>query len=191
MKPSTDRYIAIAVQVVYAGTVAHRVPIIARASITDYRGEILLDTLVRPTQPVIDHRTAETGLDAHHLSDAPLFGEVQNRVASLMNGKILVGHSLWNVLSVLGLSYPALQTRDVALFTPFRQSLRCKSLPSLPFLVSHLMGRTIRTHYEHPLEEARAALDIFRSCEDTWEGIIKSGSWPCTLPPSTFVHCFT
>lgn len=33
------------------------------------------------------------------------------------------------------------------------------------------------------LENARAALDLYRSVQHPWENAINSGSWPCILPP--------
>jgi len=36
----------------------------SRVSIVDKRGNTLLDTLVRPTAPIVNFRTASTGLDA-------------------------------------------------------------------------------------------------------------------------------
>lgn len=75
-------------------------------------------------------------------------------------------------------------------------------------LVNEFMGRNIglhgetpvRTYYRdqrapsltrHQIEEARASLDLFRSCEQIWEGIVKSGAWPCALPPAANGNCFT
>lgn len=40
------------------------------------------------------------------------------------------------------------------------------------------------------LENARAALDIYRSDSEAWERSISQGNWPCALPPSTFSRCY-
>lgn len=40
------------------------------------------------------------------------------------------------------------------------------------------------------LENARAALDIYRSDSAAWERSISQGNWPCALPPSTFSRCY-
>lgn len=40
------------------------------------------------------------------------------------------------------------------------------------------------------LENARAALDIYRSDSEAWERSIGQGNWPCALPPSTFSRCY-
>lgn len=69
---------------------------------------------------VSDYRTATTGIESSHLlsrefkcavsffllftrpvtsADTPAFTQVQQHVADLIKGKVLVGHSLWNDLS--------------------------------------------------------------------------------------------
>ncbi|TDL28805.1 hypothetical protein BD410DRAFT_781349 [Rickenella mellea] len=163
---------------------------IARISVCDYRGNLIVDTFVRPTQAVVDYRSAVTGLQPHHLWTAPLFADVQKKVATVFRGRILVGHSLWQHLSLIGIRHPALDTRDLSLFLPFRRSLCGYSVVPLRQLVYHLMRRKIGFGYEHPLEEARAALDLFRSYEEHWEDIIRAGGWPCSLPPSAFIEWF-
>ncbi|EPQ60966.1 nucleotide-binding protein [Gloeophyllum trabeum ATCC 11539] len=165
--------------------------LLSRLSITDYRGNVVLDTYVRPIRAVTDYRTAETGLYPEHLSSGRPFDEIQRDVANIIRDRILVGYCLWDFLSVMGTSHPAIDTRDVALFLPFRQTLRAKKMVPLSTLVDRLMRRNIGTGLEDPLENARAALDLFRSCEDVWEDMIRSGSWPCSLPPSTYARYFT
>ncbi|KAI0824078.1 hypothetical protein BC628DRAFT_439964 [Trametes gibbosa] len=166
---------------------------VARVTLTDYRGTVLLDSYVRPTQPVCDYRTAETGLQPHHLAEAPVFIDVQRQVASIIKDKILVGYALWEFLSVINLSHPAINTRDTALFMSFRRTLNQKPNVVIPLqtLVKHFMGRDIGQNGDIPVERARAALDLFRSCEQTWEGIISTGAWPCALPPVEYRNFFT
>ncbi|KAI0932515.1 hypothetical protein AcW2_001121 [Taiwanofungus camphoratus] len=189
---SSGKYVAVAAQVVYYGIIS-RLPMVARVTMSDYRGAVILDTFVRPTQPISDYRTAETGLQPVILASAPTFIDVQRQVAALIKDKILIGYSLWHFLSVMGLSHPAIDTRDVALFMAFRRSLRSRANVILPLvtLVNRFMGRNIGLHGELPLEHARAALDLFRSSEQIWENIIASGSWPCALPPAAYSNCFT
>ena len=40
------------------------------------------------------------------------------------------------------------------------------------------------------LENARAALDLYRSVQHPWENAIDSGSWPCMLPPVGYAEYF-
>ncbi|KAF8971517.1 hypothetical protein BDZ97DRAFT_2033184 [Flammula alnicola] len=167
------------------------IPMVARVSLIDYRGHIMLDTYVRPTHPVEDYRTSETGLRYLHLCEAPFFVDVQQKVAALIRNKILVGHRIWNFLSVLGLSHSALHTRDLALFRPLRKRLKSHSVVELSTLVRIFMGRNLGFEHEDSLEFSRAAMDLFRSCEEVFEGIIAAGQWPCDLPPSRFAEHFS
>lgn len=52
---------------------------------------------------------------------------------------------------MLGLSHPALDTRDLALFRPLRKRLKSRCLVSLPTLVRIFMGREVGLDYENPV----------------------------------------
>jgi hypothetical protein len=71
---------------------------------------------VHPTAPVTDYRTTHHGLDERHLAapEARNFIDVRANVADLLTGRVLVGHCLWESLTLLNLTHIALQTRDVA-----------------------------------------------------------------------------
>ena len=51
-------------------------------------------------------------------------------------------------LQVLGLSHPALNTRDLALFRPLRKRLQSRSVIDLSILVHIFLGRKIGLGYE-------------------------------------------
>ncbi|KAG7099131.1 hypothetical protein E1B28_001003 [Marasmius oreades] len=166
---------------------------LARIAVVDYRGQVVLDTYVAPTMKVSEYRTVTTGIEPSHLSSkhALPFNSVQQHVASIIKGNILVGHSLWNDLSVLGIPHPAVDTRDIALYQPFRNALRSPNhIIGLPTLSWQLMRRRCQDSEQNPLENARAALDLYRSDAKEWEGAIAKGNWPCALPPSTFSRCY-
>ncbi|KAJ3868402.1 hypothetical protein EV359DRAFT_32338, partial [Lentinula novae-zelandiae] len=160
-------------------------------SVVDYRGSILIDTFVRPTHYVQSMRFLETNIQLTDVANAPPFDEVRNRVASLIQNKIIVGHSIWMFLSIMGLSHPALETRDLALFRPFRRKLYSSKIADLPTLVHVYMGRKIGFGVEDSLETARACVDLFRSCEVQFENVVYAGAWPCDLPPTSYSQYFT
>jgi RNA exonuclease 4 len=56
-------------------------------------------------------------------------------------------------LKFLGLSHPAIDTRDIASFVPFRKSLGYKPSQMVPLrtLVNKFMGRDLGRGYEHPV----------------------------------------
>ncbi|THH09464.1 hypothetical protein EW145_g1982 [Phellinidium pouzarii] len=161
---------------------------VARVSLIDYRGNTILDTYVHPTMPVTDYRTSTTGIEAKHLnSDSAMqFNAVQSLVAEYIKGKILVGHSLWQDLSVLGIPHPAVATRDVALYMPFRNALQSPNQAvGLQTLVWHLMRRRIQYGKLDSVENARAALDLYRSDATSWESSVSSAKW--AVHPPTFL----
>ncbi|KAJ7580719.1 hypothetical protein C8J56DRAFT_794671 [Mycena floridula] len=180
---------------------------LARVAIVDYQGQTVLDTYVVPTVQVTDYRTATTGIQPSHLSgkrlspnfadmlgpgNAVQFSVVQEHVAKLLKGNILVGHSLWTDLSVLGIAHPAVNTRDVGLYHPFRNALRSPNhVVGLQTLAWQLMRRRCQQHESNPLENARAALDLYRTSEQDWETAISHGTWPCALPPSSYSRCYS
>ncbi|KAJ7589248.1 ribonuclease H-like domain-containing protein [Mycena floridula] len=170
------------------------ISMLARVAIVDYQGQTVLDTYVVPTLKVTDYRTATTGIQPSHLTggNAVQFSVVQEHVANLLKGNILVGHSLWNDLSVLGIAHPAVNTRDVGLYQPFRNALRSpRQVVGLQTLAWQLMQRRCQQQESNPLENARAALDLYRTQQQDWETAIAHGTWPCALPPSSYSRCYT
>ncbi|KAJ7589247.1 ribonuclease H-like domain-containing protein [Mycena floridula] len=169
------------------------ISMLARVAIVDYQGQTVLDTYVVPTLKVTDYRTATTGIQPSHLTggNAVQFSVVQEHVANLLKGNILVGHSLWNDLSVLGIAHPAVNTRDVGLYQPFRNALRSpRQVVGLQTLAWQLMQRRCQQQESNPLENARAALDLYRTQQQNWETAIAHGTWPCALPPSSYSRCY-
>lgn len=73
---------------------------LARVSVVNYHGHILLDTFVAPRERVTDWRTWISGVRERDLVGAPGFAEVQGKVAGMLEGRVLVGHALDNDLGV-------------------------------------------------------------------------------------------
>ncbi|KAG9000250.1 hypothetical protein FRB93_012790 [Tulasnella sp. JGI-2019a] len=169
------------------------IPMLARVSLIDKRGRVIYDVFVKPTSPIESYRTTTTGLDSSYFVDALPFQEVQVAAAAWLLDRIVVGHQLWTDLQLLGLSHPASDTRDVALYFPFRNALgRPNDLIGLGSLTWLLMRRKIQATYHDPLENARAAMDLYRSDEDQWEKYVKTmEQWPCALPPPLYSRCYT
>ncbi|KAA1468698.1 hypothetical protein DENSPDRAFT_912736 [Dentipellis sp. KUC8613] len=194
---SPERILALACTVVGVGP-GGSTSMLARVAITDYRGTPVLECYVAPTMPVTDYRTSSTGIEPAHLhhSSAYKFDDVQQWVSSLIRDRVIVGYSLWHDLSVLGIPHPAVNTRDVALYQPFRNALRPlgqsagSQSAGLQTLTWQLMRRRCQEGHLHPLENARAALDLYRSAAHDWERAIAEGHWPCALPPSSFSRCY-
>lgn len=103
------------------------------------------------------------------LASARPFEEVQATVARWIEGKVVVGHQLWNDFQVkmlreqespliagapqvLGLSHPTIDTRDVSLFLPFRVALRRPNeILGLQTLMWLLMRRRVQETIVDPV----------------------------------------
>nr|GAT52224.1 FAD/NAD(P)-binding domain-containing protein [Mycena chlorophos] len=148
---------------------------VARVVVVNFQGEILLDRFVVPTIAVVDYRAAQTGIAAWQLTshDAIPFNVLQSTMAKLLRGKLVVGHSIWEHLSVLGIPHPAVATRDVALYQPFRNALRAPNqIIGLQTLCWQLMRRRCCEGLIDPAENARASMDLYRSHAREWETAI-------------------
>jgi len=102
---------------------------LARVSLVNYHGAIILDEFVGQKERVVDYRTQWSGIRPKDLVDGLLsilisryallkyeiaqpFGSIQKQVSNLLKGKILVGHAVHNDLKVLLLSHARSKTRD-------------------------------------------------------------------------------
>ncbi|CAE6525327.1 unnamed protein product [Rhizoctonia solani] len=100
------------------------------------------------------------------------------------------GHVVYDKF-VLGISHPACDTRDVGLYLPFRSALKTPNqVIGLQTLVWQLMRRKIQANHHNPVENARAAMDLFRSHEADWQKTVTTGQWPCALPPTSYSRCY-
>lgn len=94
---------------------------LARVSIVNWDGNVVLDTYVQVSEPVTDYRTFVSGIKEEHIrSDQAMpIEQVQSLVSKLLTGKILIGHALDNDLKALCLSHPWTDIRDTAKYVPF------------------------------------------------------------------------
>jgi len=79
---------------------------LARVSVVNDSGNVLLDSMVAPTAPVTDYRTRWSGVREADLVGAPPFDAVRESVRQLLHGRVLVGHALENDLAVLHFGEP-------------------------------------------------------------------------------------
>lgn len=134
---------------------------LARVSIVNLYGHEILDVFVRPTERVTNWRTWVSGITPRHMADAITFREAQLKVQELVLGRILVGHALKNDLSVLKLSFSRNQVVDTASFSEYRE-LAKGNAPGLRRLCSSVLGVSIQEGAHSSVEDARAAMALFR-----------------------------
>ncbi|KAI9061244.1 hypothetical protein FKP32DRAFT_1576379 [Trametes sanguinea] len=186
-RPSAEQILGLSTITVGCGP-GGTTPMLAKVIIVDYRGNVVFSAFVQPTTTVTNYYRTEVTPEDLQPGNALPFNEVQKRVSRFISNKIIVGHALWKNLSVLGLRHPAVATRDVALYQPFLNALSHTS--QHPIGLQTLMWQLMRRHVQHsgidPIENARAAMDLYRTCEDEWEGYISKRQWPSNAPPQNF-----
>jgi DNA polymerase III epsilon subunit-like protein len=165
------RYIALDCEMVGVGADGVRSSL-AQVVAVDWLGRVVYLSYVSPKEPVTDYRTHVSGVRPEHLRGAPSFERVQAEVASLVRGKVVVGHSLVNDMKALLLSHPWHATRDTAKFKPFMW--KAKGGMWKPKRLKHLVEQHIReveiqTGEHDPAEDARAALALYKIYRPVWE----------------------
>lgn len=92
--------------------------LLARVSIVNQHGRVIMDKYVKPTAVVTDYRDFVSGIRKRDLDNGFDFYAVRNEVANYLRGCILVGHSLKYDLDALNLPHPEKDQRDLARFPP-------------------------------------------------------------------------
>lgn len=141
---------------------------LARVSIVNYHGAVILDTFVQPREPVTDYRTWISGVKQSDLLGAPQFEEVHKQVADLLHDKILIGHAIDNDLKVLMLTHPGPLTRDTQRYKPLQEIAKNKR-PGLKKLSELLLGIQIQTGAHSSLVDARVTMALYRLHKKEWE----------------------
>jgi RNA exonuclease 4 len=110
---ATLRVVAIDCEMVGVGPVTgykcrggKQVSALARVSIVDFHGNIVLDAYVKPNEAVTDYRTSVSGIRPSDLSGekAISFAVAKAQVSHILKGRIVVGHAIHYDLRVR--SYP-------------------------------------------------------------------------------------
>lgn len=175
-RPSNDTgndIVSIDCEMVGAGSNGS-IDILARVSIVNRRGHILMDKYVKPTQPVTDYRTKYSGIRREDIENAEDFNEVQDEVIDLLQGKVIVGHAVHNDLRVLFLKHPKSLLRDTSKFTPLAKLVGMNNgTPSLRNLTKCVLGKDIQNGEHDSVEDARAAMEIYNKTSVEWEKHIK------------------
>ena len=149
---------------------------LARVSVVNQFGHILLDEYVRPREKITDYRTAYSGITPHHMrKDGPAkaFNTVQSQVADLCKGRILVGHAVHNDLKVLMLSHPKKDIRDTSRYRPFKEMFNGRN-PSLKALTERVLGVKVQQGSHDSVEDARATMRIYTVVKRVWESQLKA-----------------
>ncbi|ORX34180.1 ribonuclease H-like domain-containing protein [Kockovaella imperatae] len=161
------KYIAVDCEMVGLGHMGSE-SALARVSLVNFHGHILLDTFVATRETVTDLRTWVSGVKASDLIGAPTFEEVQKMVAGLVSGKILVGHAVANDLKALLLDHPGPMLRDTQKCPALRERAKSK-YPSLRKLTEMELGVSIQKGSHSSVTDARATMALYRLHKTAWE----------------------
>jgi len=169
--PPKDRlpgpYIALDCEMVGVGPLGAE-STLARVSVVNYFGAVLLDEFVRQKERVTDWRTQWSGVRAKDMINAKTFEEVQGVIAELIQDRVIIGHAIQNDLKALMLSHPRAQIRDTQLLA--HKHGQCRGArPALRTLVRGMLGATIQEGEHSSVTDARATMAIYRLHRKQWE----------------------
>jgi RNA exonuclease 4 len=170
LRPNVEvgKYIAIDCEMVGVGPNPDEDSALARVSLVNYHGEQLYDSFVQPKEAVTSYRTQVSGITPRLLEKARTLEEVQRDVAGLIEGRILVGHSIRNDLDALMLGHPRRDIRDTSRYPGFR-ALAAGRTPALKKLAKEVLGVDIQGGEHSSVEDARATMLLFRKEKEGFE----------------------
>lgn len=135
--------------------------VLARVSIVNFHGTQVYDSFVKPKEFVTNWRTHVSGVSPKNMATAREFEQVQEDVAEILKGRILVGHAIKNDLAAMMLGHPKRDIRDTSRFHGFRKYSAGRT-PSLRKLAKEVLGVDIQTGEHSSVEDARATMLLFR-----------------------------
>ncbi|KAL8926872.1 MAG: hypothetical protein Q9208_002681 [Pyrenodesmia sp. 3 TL-2023] len=143
-------------------------PALTRISLIDWDGEVVMDELVKPDQPIIDYLTPFSGITAAKLDPiTTTLADIQNRLLELFTPRtVLVGHSLDSDLAALKLTHPFVVDTSILYQHPRGPPLKS----SLKWLAQRYLHREIQKGHgtlgHDSVEDSRACLDLAKmKCE--------------------------
>jgi RNA exonuclease 4 len=170
-KKRIGKYVAMDCEMVGVGPEGKE-SVLARVSIVNYYGNVILDKFVLPREKVVDYRTHVSGITKEILKDAEPFLDVQKEVADILKDKIVVGHALQNDFGALLLDHPYKLIRDTSHYKPFRKITNGRT-PSLKKLTKVILGLDVQGGEHSSVEDAQATMLLYRKVRNEWESELR------------------
>ena len=142
---------------------------LARVSLVNFHGNVVLDIFVKPRETVTDWRTWVSGITPDHMKNAVSFKQAQQQLSDILQDKILVGHAVKHDLEALMLSHPKSKVIDTARHLPFRQKYAKGKSPSLKKLAKEILNMDIQSGQHSSVEDARATMLIYKSAKQDFD----------------------
>lgn len=153
------KYLALDCEFVGTGPQGHKLAL-ARALVVNIHGHVIFDEYVRPKERVTDWRTKWSGIQPKDIIGAIEEDEAKVRLEKLFQGRVIVGHAVYNDLGVLGISIPRHLIRDTSKLASYREMSKGKP-PSLRTLARRFLNKLIQTGEHDLVEDARATMELF------------------------------
>ena len=151
---------------------------LARVSIVNYNGHVLMDRYVRPEKRIVDFRSWVSGVHPYHLKEengAISFAEAKAESLRILTNKIVVGHSLNHDFKVLEFAADDEKVRDLTRFTKYKNQFG--QIKSLKNLTQDLLGKKIQQGEHSSVVDAQASLGLYRLYEKDWENHVKQKAY--------------
>jgi len=145
---------------------------IARVSIVNYNGKTVYDKFCRPEKKIIDFRSHVSGVTPDKLKNAIPFSQCRLEVIKLLQGRILVGHTLKGDLKDLNYEHPKHLIRDVSKYAKYKDE-KTGTKQGLRVLTDKFLQRVIQEGAHSSIEDSQAAMGLYREVEKDWENMIK------------------
>ena len=151
---------------------------IARVTLINWYGEVLLDENIQQTEPVTDYRTFVSGITKEDLQEATMtLDECREWLLQTLDDKILIGHGLNNDLRALGITHPWWLTRDTAKYEPLMKDRFNNGIlwpRKLKDIVNERLGEEIQVsgRPHDPYEDAFAVLSLYKLMRPQWENLM-------------------
>uniref|UniRef100_W5UIS3 RNA exonuclease 4 n=1 Tax=Ictalurus punctatus TaxID=7998 RepID=W5UIS3_ICTPU len=146
---------------------------LARVSIVNYFGKCVYDKYVKPTEKVTDYRTAVSGIRPADIEHGENFKIVQQEVAKILDGRILVGHAIHNDLKILLLDHPKRNTRDTQKYKPFKKIVK-SGRPALKVLCREILNVKVQQGEHSSVQDAQATMRLYTLVKKKWEADLKA-----------------
>jgi len=141
---------------------------LVRVSLVDLYGQVVYDTLVKPSAEIIDFNTKFSGITEDDMSNiTKTLSEVQNDLLNFIHAEtILMGHGLGNDLKALRLIHK--NVVDTSAMFPHYLGLPYRN--GLKTLARKVLNRKIQEETHNSIEDARVVMDlVLRKAQYEWQ----------------------